>query len=99
MKKICKHFNLWHFIQNFYWSIPLLIKFDEIDGFIKIYDRGIYLELCSNNLYDETCDLIRKYILCKKEVLHILLIIILQESELIHIIIYLLKKYWLFIIL
>ena len=35
----------------------------------------------------------------KKVVLKIVLIIILQESELIHMIIYLLKKYWLFIIL
>ena len=35
----------------------------------------------------------------KKVVLQIVLIIILQESELIHMIIYLLKKYWLFIIL
>ena len=37
-------------------STPLLIRFDEIDGFIKIYDEIRYLVLFSNSWYDKTCD-------------------------------------------
>ena len=44
------------------------------------------------------CDKV-KYLISKKVVLQILLAIILEESELIHIILYLLKKNWLFMML
>ena len=38
-------------------STPLLIiRFDEIDGFITIYDEIRYLVLLSNSWYDKTCD-------------------------------------------
>ena len=67
--------------------------FDEIDGFIKIYDGIRYLVLFTS-CYDKICDTI-KYLISEKVVLQIVLIIILQESELIDIILYLLKKYWL----
>ena len=39
-------------------SIPLFIRFDEIDGFIKIYDGIRYLVLLSY-LYDEICNRIK----------------------------------------
>ena len=61
-------------------SIPLCIRFDEIDGFIKIYDGTRYLVLFSKSWYDKICDRI-KYLISKKVVLQIALIIILQESE------------------
>ena len=60
---------------------PLRIRFDKVNGFIKIYDGMRYLVLY-----------IIKDVMqfkAKKVVLHIALIIILQESELIHIILYL----------
>ena len=79
-------------------SIPLRIMFDEIDGFIKIYDGIRHLVLFGGDFYDEICDRI-KYVISKKRVLQIVLIITLQESELIHIILYLLKTYQLFIML
>ena len=46
-------------------SIPLRISFDEIDGFIKMYDRIRCLVLFSNSWYDKICDRI-KYLTCKK---------------------------------
>ena len=61
-----------------------------------------YLVLFSNSCYDKIYDTIKylskkslkkSKIKNKKGVLQIVLIIILQESELIHIILYLLKKY------
>ena len=61
-------------------SIPLCIRFDEIDGFIKIYDGTRYLVLFSKSWYDKICDRI-KYLISKKVVLQVALIIILQELE------------------
>ena len=75
--------------KTFMGSTPLRIRFDKIDGFIKIYDYG----WC-----DKVCDRI-KYHISKKVVLQIVLIIILKESELIHIVLYQLKNYSLFIML
>ena len=79
-------------------SKPLRIWFDKIDGFIKLYNGIRYLALLGHSWYDKICDSI-KYLISKKMVLKIVLIIILQESELTHITLYLLKKYWLFIML
>ena len=50
---------------------PLRIRFDKIDGFIKIYGGSRYLVLSEyNEIYDKI-----KYL---KVVLHIILIVILQ---------------------
>ena len=58
-------FYLWHFIKNyFYDSIPLRIRFDKIDGFIKIFDGIRYLVLFSY-LYDKICNRI-KYLVSEK---------------------------------
>ena len=43
---------------TFMGSIPLRIRFDKIDGFIKIYDGIRYLVLFSY-LYDEICNRIK----------------------------------------
>ena len=66
-------------------STPLPIRFNVIDGFIKNYDGIRFLLLCGHGWYDEICDRI-KYLIRQKVVLQIVLIIVLQESELIHII-------------
>ena len=39
--------------ETFMGSIPLRIRFGEIDGFIKIYDRIRYLALFNHGWYDE----------------------------------------------
>ena len=46
-------------------SIPLRIRFNEIDGFIKTYDETRYLVLLSY-LHDEIFNRI-KYLISKKE--------------------------------
>ena len=78
-------------------SKPLRITFNEIDGCIKIYDGIRYLVLFGHLWYDEIYDRIR-YLTIQKVLFQIVLLIILQESELIHIVLYLLKKYCLFIL-
>ena len=70
----------------------LCIRYDEIDGFIKIHDGIRCLVLFDCGWFEKTCYSI-KYHISEKMVLQIKLIIILEESELIDIIIYLLKKY------
>ena len=72
---------------------PLRITFDKIDGFIMVLDSKIkHLVLFDYGLFDKICDKI-KYLISKKVLLQILLIIILVGSELIHIILYQLKRY------
>ena len=73
--------------------IPLHNRFDEKDGCIKIYDGIRYLVLFVSGFNDETFDRIKYLMSKKKMVIQIVLIIILQESELTHISPYLLKKY------
>ena len=51
--------------KTFMGSIPLRIRFDWINGFIKIYDGIRYLVLFSNSWYDKICDRI-KYLISKK---------------------------------
>ena len=41
-------------------SRPLRIRFDEIDGFIKVYDGIRYLVSFSNSWYDTICDKIKE---------------------------------------
>ena len=51
--------------KNCMGSVLLRIKFDEIHGFIKIYDGIRYLVLFGGGFYDEIFDRI-KYLICKK---------------------------------
>ena len=67
---------------------PLRIRFDKIDGFIKIYDGIGCLVLYDYERYNKIYDNFR-YLINEKVVLQIVLIIILEESKLIHIILYL----------
>ena len=46
-------------------SIPLRVRFDKIDGYIKIHDRIRYLVLFGHGWYDEICDRI-KYLISKR---------------------------------
>ena len=71
---------------------PLRIRFDKIDGFIIALDgKNKHLILFDYELFNKICDKI-KYLISKKAVLQIVLIIILERSELVHIILYLLKN-------
>ena len=56
-KKIPKYFNLWNFIQNYFYGFSNIAyyRFNKIDGCIKIYDGIRYLVLFSY-LYDEICN-------------------------------------------
>ena len=65
-EKICKNILIYGISchSTFMGSIPFGIRFDEIDGFIKIYDGIRYLVLFSY-LYDEICDRI-KYLTSEK---------------------------------
>ena len=78
-------------------STPLQIRFDEIDGFINNYSAIIYLALFSNN--NLVIIGMIKFVICelnilqvKQAILQIVLTIVLPKSELIHIILYLLKN-------
>ena len=68
-------------------SIQLGIRFDEIDGIIKTYYGIRDLVLIGGVFHNEIFDMI-KYLISKKVVSQMVLIIILQDSELIHIILY-----------
>ena len=73
---------------------PLRIRFDKIDGFIfSVVDKIKHLILFDYGLLNKICDKIKFLISKQKLVLQIALIIILERSGLIHIILYLLKKY------
>ena len=50
-------------------SMSLRVRFNEVDEFIKIYDRITYLVLFGGGFYDEIFDRI-KYLISKKVVLH-----------------------------
>ena len=68
------------------------ITFNKIDGFIISLDGKIkHLVLFDYGLFDKICDKI-EYLISKKVVLQIVLIIILERLELIYIILYQLKK-------
>ena len=92
-EKINENISIYDYsYKTFTASIPLCISFDEIDRFIKICDGIRYLVLFFGDFYDQIFDRI-KYLISKKVVLQIVIIIILKEPELIHIILYRLKKY------
>ena len=42
--------------KTFVGAKPLRVRFDKIDGFIKIYDRTRYLVLFGSGRYDEIYD-------------------------------------------
>ena len=65
-ENICKNILIYGISchSTFMGSIPFGIRFDEIDGFIKIYDGIRYLVLFSY-LYDEICNRI-KYLTSEK---------------------------------
>ena len=72
---------------------PLLIRFKKLDRFIIALDgKNKHLILFDYGLFNTICNK-TEYLMSKKVVLQIVLIIILDRSELIHIILYLLKKY------
>ena len=62
------------------------IRFDKIDGFIKTHEKIIYLVLFDYSNCDKICEQIKYLFIKKKVVLQIILITILEESEMIHII-------------
>ena len=71
---------------------PFRIRFDKLDGFIRLHGGEFrYLVLFNHGLFDKICCKI-KYLISEKVVLQIVLIIILEKSELIHIIIYQMKN-------
>ena len=72
-------------------SNPLRIWFAKIDGLIKIYDGIRYLVIPGHVNMKEICDSI-KHLISEKSGITNITIIILQESQLIHTILYLLKK-------
>ena len=73
------------------------ITFDKIDAFIRVCGNEFrHLALFDYGLLDEICENIRYLISVKKVILQIVLIITFKKSTLIHIILYLLKKYQLF---
>ena len=69
------------------------MTWDKVDGIIKIYEVIRYLELSDS--YDITIEYMMQFLIglkilkAKKVMINLVLIIILQESELIHIILYL----------
>ena len=76
----------------------LCVRYNQIDELIKIHDWIRYLVLFDYGWFDKICDRI-KYLISEKNGITIVLTIILEKWELIHMIIYLFKKYWLFIML
>ena len=67
---------------------PLPFRLNKKDGFIKNYDRTIYLELFGLERYDAIYDMI-KYLLLEKSDITYSIVIIMQEPELIDTILYL----------
>ena len=64
---------------------PLRIRFDKMDGFIKVYDGTRYLVLFGTEKYGTIYNRMR-YLISQKGVLHMFFLIIMQESKLIHMI-------------
>ena len=67
---------------------PLRIRFDKAYGVIKVYDGTRYLELFDSWIYNKIYYKIN-YLIGEKIIINIVLVTILQKSELIHIILYL----------
>ena len=78
--------------KTFMGAKALPIQFEKIDRFIKTYDGIRYLVLFAPERYNTIYEGIN-YLISEKVALHIVLIIIFQELELTHIILYLQKKH------
>ena len=57
--------------KNLIYSKPLRIRFDKIDGFIRIYDVTRYLTVFDSEKYDATYDKIKYLISLKSSTTHI----------------------------
>ena len=66
---------------------PLSIRFDEVYGVIKIYDGTRYLQLFGS-WFCRRIDDRMNYLIVKKVIINMVLIIILEEPEFTHIILY-----------
>ena len=76
---------------------PLHFSFNKIYGFIMVLDGEIkHLVLFDYGLFDKICERI-KCLVSKKVVIQIVLMIVLEKSEVTHVILYPLKIYGLFI--
>ena len=53
-------------------SKPLCIRFDKIDGFIRVYDGTRYLVLFGSEKYDSICNRIRYLIIVKDGIKYII---------------------------
>ena len=69
----------------------MCIKYNKIDGFIKIYNRIRYLVLFDSGWFDKICDR-NKYLISEKNGATDSINHNLQGSEFIHVVLYLLKK-------
>ena len=79
-------------------SKPLRIRFDQTDGFIRIYDGTRYLTLIGSEEYEAIYNRIR-YFISKKKAWHIFFLTISQKLKSILMIPYLQKNDWLCIML
>ena len=59
------------------------VRFDKVDGFIRVYDGTRYSALFSPEKYDVIYDRIR-YLLCQKSAIAYVFLIIMQASKLTH---------------
>ena len=64
---------------------PLRIRFDKIDGFIRVYRGTWYLALFGPQKYDAIYNRIR-YLINQKVILHMFSLITVQELKLIYMI-------------
>ena len=69
-------------------SKPLRIRFDKIDGFIRVYDGTRYSVLFGSENFDFIYNRIG-HLISVKVTLHLLFLIIMQKSRLINTILYL----------
>ena len=88
--RTCHYFD--DIIRDFGINFENILLDVKLHKEFRILDKIRYLILFDYSYYDKICDK-TKYLTSEKVVLQIVSIIILEESELIHMILYLLKKY------
>ena len=87
--KSCKSILVYKILyKNLFDSKPLRIRFDDVDGFIKVCDGIRYLVLFGSERYDAIYNRIR-YLIIQKSLLHMFFLIIMQKLKLILLILYL----------
>ena len=87
--KSCKSILVYKILyKNLFDSKPLRIRFDDVDGFIKVCDGIRYLVLFGSERYDAVYNRIR-YLISQKSLLHMFFLIIMQKLKLILLILYL----------